>query len=90
MPATFIVPEDADDTAVAFVLPKKLAPYARALPAANGREGEALNDFICRWICEEGVRFSMRTEIATVDAQRTEDSRVDHLALGQEMTDLLL
>lgn len=89
MPATMLLPEDADDTAIAYDLPKKLAPYARLYYEERKKVDETIDEFACRMLCEDSVRFVMQTKLGEGKEQRTTEAVEDHAALSLEHTNLL-
>ena len=89
MAATMLLPEDARDTEIVFDLPKALAPYARALLAEAGREGENLAEFACRQLCVEAVRFAMRNRLEQLRQTRETNATLDEAALAEEHGTLL-
>ncbi len=48
---------DANDTAIAFDVPKHLTPYAREFYQVRKREGETIEKFMCRHVCEAAVHW---------------------------------
>lgn len=86
---TIIKPEDASDTPVAFDLPKKVAPYLRDLHAVLKRDGESLDDWICRFVCEAGVRHALQQKLADLREAASDLETTDSVALNEEHTGLL-
>ncbi len=86
---TIIKTPDENDTPVSFPVPKNLAPYLRDLYAIQKREGESLDDWICRFVSEAGVRHVLQQSLVTMRTDASDQDATDTATLNQEYADLV-
>ena len=89
MPATFLVAADPADTSIAFDFPKAMTPYVRVIYDELKREGETLDQWVCRFVCEKGVHVAMTTKLAGLKDTADTLEVTDRQALQAEATAIL-
>lgn len=89
MPISMLKTPDERDTDISFTLSKGRAPYVRAYFDVAARDGETLDDFIKRLVCEQSVDHVMRTTLVARKASRESDQLTDDGELAAEKTTIL-
>lgn len=78
------LPEDARDTAVAFSIAKRIAPYAREYYGVLKRPGETLGEFIARHFCERCVRWKASQLMADQQKLNRKQEMLDQAELQNQ------